>query len=476
MKSLFFRIFLTLLLTIACISAGAIYLTRVYYDGYKIEKIPDSLMEQLASSATHTLQQRGKRHLRLWLRGLREEKEIVAFLLTDRLKPIGVKRIPRFLRREFGAFKHEWSQEHHSEFDEDNDAHHEHERHWGDDGYDRPRFQWLRTERNGNEYIFVAANVPKPWKGSSMFTKSVVFFLVFTIVSSFVIAWVVAAPLRRLQKTTRDFAAGQWETRTSQALKKRKDVIGDLGREFNHMADAISNLITSQQRLLRDISHELRTPLARMRVAVELIPPSQGSGDAAVQRLRTEVGRLDSLIGEVLSLTRLKGGFESFNERVFDLMQSLANIVDDAEYEFGEQPKSIKLVGPEHFWVRLDEEKISSAVENLVRNAMRYTQAETCVQVSLNVGSDAYRICVEDHGPGVPEADLPKLFDAFFRVQEARDRESGGHGVGLAIAKGIAEHYRGTLSAHNRAEGGLCVELYLPKSTMEKEPPQPDSD
>jgi len=278
------------------------------------------------------------------------------------------------------------------------------------------------------------------------------------------IAWLLIRPLRQLQGATRRLADGDLDVRVPPRIARRRDALGDLGREFDRTAGRVQALLGSQRRLLRDVSHELRSPLARIQVALALAEDRSSGGENELARIRGELDRLDVLIGQVLTLTRLDSGVDELHLAELDLRELLERVVADAGYEGLARGVSVRLDGERWATLHADAERLHSALENVVRNAVRYTAEGSEVSIARAADEPPGRLCIQvrDHGPGVPDEDLPRLFDAFYRSGEARDAASGGHGVGLAIARSVLCAHGGGIRAENHPGGGLLVTLSLP--------------
>jgi len=278
----------------------------------------------------------------------------------------------------------------------------------------------------------------------------------------FLLARHIANPIRQLQSAASRIADGDFSVRASPALAQRNDELADLARDFDAMADRIQSLLQKQQELLGDISHELRSPLTRLTVSLELAR----RGDAtAFDRIDTDLKRLGGLIDQILTLTRLQTQADRSTQIPASLRTILESIADDARLEGQSEKKSVQLDQPDDCRIKCDPNLLRSCIENVVRNALRYTEPGTsvAVHVALNGGTPPLaEIRIADQGPGVPLEALPRLFEPFFRVSGARDRSSGGTGLGLAISQKVAKLYGGSIEARNRATGGLEVIITLP--------------
>jgi two-component system sensor histidine kinase CpxA len=283
------------------------------------------------------------------------------------------------------------------------------------------------------------------------------------------LAMYLTSPAIKLRRATRQLADGDLSARVAAKMGRRRDELADLGRDFDQMAERIESLMLSERRLLGDISHELRSPLARMNVALDLMEENVNEeGAAYLQRIRREANRLNEMIGQLLELSRLESGTAKVQDTVIDLPQLLEGIVADAEFEAASLDRHVRLVHADDCQTSGAPELLRSAIENVVRNAVRYTAKKTTVEIELKkipaetTVSPQCQITVRDFGAGVPMESLPHLFHPFYRITDARDRQSGGTGLGLAISERAIRFHGGTIKATNAPEGGLLMEISLP--------------
>ncbi len=293
----------------------------------------------------------------------------------------------------------------------------------------------------------------------------------------YVLAWFMTKPIVRLRTATRQLAEGDLTARAGGLKDKGHDEIAGLVRDFDAMAGRLEDLMKAQSRLLNDISHELRSPLARLNVALGLARQRSGPESAAMlERIELEAARLNELIGRLLTLARLEDGQQNIPTTLVPLNDVVLSVAEDAEFEAQARHCHVRSQIPEGDWVvRGDPSLLHSAVENVVRNAIRYTREGTTVEIILErvidpQGEEAV-VRVTDCGDGVPPDALEKLFEPFYRLDNARDRQTGGVGLGLAITERAVRYHGGRVAALNRAEGGLMVEIHLPIL-----PVQPDVD
>ncbi len=324
----------------------------------------------------------------------------------------------------------------------------------------------------GQLFIYVA-HIPRPPFQPTFQTLGLRLLVVLVIGGIFCywLARYLTTPIFKLRTTTNELAEGNLGARVATNLVKRRDEVGQLGRDFNVMAERLESMVKAQQRLLGDISHELRSPLARLGVALGLARQRSGAeANGALDRIERESDNLNEMISQLLTLTRLESGTDSRKRTEVDLAALVREVADDADFEARSVNRSVQVVSSDDCSINGVEELLRSAVENVVRNAVRYTPEGTAVEVSLrkqNGGSDNFAvISVRDRGNGVPEGALERIFRPFYRTEDARDRQSGGGtGLGLAITERAVRMHGGSVQAVNAADGGLAVEMRLGLST-----------
>jgi two-component system sensor histidine kinase CpxA len=287
------------------------------------------------------------------------------------------------------------------------------------------------------------------------------------LVSGLVCFWLarhITWPIAHLRLATQKLSAGNLDVRVGHKLGRRRDELGRLATDFDRMAEQLQKLLTSQQQLLRDVSHELRSPLARLQVALELARSrSDGRIDSELDRIESEAERLNDLIGQVLALARMDAaGNRALNRQDTNLRQLLEDIVADAQFEAQSRQRQIVIESADDCTLAVDEALLHSAIENIIRNALKYTAAHTPVEVKLESLPQMVRLTIRDHGEGVTAERLDDLFKPFVRLSEARDRDSGGYGLGLAIAERAIQLHDGLIQARNCADGGLSISIELP--------------
>lgn len=259
----------------------------------------------------------------------------------------------------------------------------------------------------------------------------------------------LAAPVRALARTMERFGRGDLEARSAIA---RKDEIGDLARSFNQMAERIASLLAAERRLLQEISHELQSPLARLAVAAKLTRTAEDRETAAA-RVQKEVERMSAMVAALLDLARAEGDAGTRRRERVRLDELLREIVSDCEWEAGERGCTVR-AAIEEISVEGDEELLRRALENVMRNALRHSPEGGEVEVSLRVVGAEAEVVVRDHGPGVPEESLEKIFAPFYRIGEA------GTGLGLSLARRAVLLHQGRIAAEN-AGPGLRVRIRL---------------
>lgn len=282
---------------------------------------------------------------------------------------------------------------------------------------------------------------------------------------SLLLARYLAAPIERLRRATRFYAQGDFSQRVGPTLGRRRDEIVDLAYALDDMAERLDALLASQRDLLRDVSHKLRSPLARVQAALGLAWQSSQGAEAELARIEREIDRLNEMIGTILSVSRLESRVQPPLRETVDLAEILAEIAEDARVEGAALGVGVALEGETLAPFQGDPALIHSALENIVRNALRHSPQGGVVTVAVGrgrgaEGKDEYAIRVIDTGPGVPREMLEKIFDPFVRVDA--NRSGGGAGLGLAIARRAVLAHGGRLHAENMQQGGLCLTVRLP--------------
>jgi signal transduction histidine kinase len=318
----------------------------------------------------------------------------------------------------------------------------------------------------GHEYIFATELPAGPRAAFGMDKAAIVLrFAVAFSVSGFIcylLALYLTGPILRLREASQQLAEGMLSARASASIERRGDELGALGRDFNRMAARIEELISRQRQLVYDISHELRSPLARLNVALDIAREGK-AGNLPFEHMESDLIRLNEMIGRVLTIARLDTAMKPIEMTTVDIKDLVRQIADDARFEAQKRNVLVNLAAEQQCHVYGNAELLHSAIENVLRNAIRYTAAGTSVDVSLGT-EDKSRVLLVicDHGKGVPESDLQRIFQPFYRVAEARDRESGGVGLGLAIADRVLRIHGGTIWAENMQPEGLKVLIEIP--------------
>jgi two-component system sensor histidine kinase CpxA len=454
--SLLARIFASFWVAMVLIVAGAIGVTL-----YMLAEQPEGPWRDpavLAEQAAAALQSGGERALKHWLTGL-ERSQLESRLII--VGPSGAdllgRPIPRFMaRRLAGNLPEPGHDAHPAPPDPGRGARY------------RPP-QPLPLIIAGDGTVYRLALIPRrPGFFGTLEVPQVrgAILLLAVLVTALLSWWVarsVSRPVRALTSATRALAGGDLDIRLPAQVSKRRDELGVLARDFDHMARRLRELVRGRERLLRDVSHELRSPLARMQVAVALGRQPGADVGQSLQRIEGEAQRLDALIDQVLRLSRLDAGAAALRLEPVDLVGIVDQVARDAGFEGQGRDVHVQWHPPEgSILVRADGELLASAIENVVRNALRYSSPGGVVEVALHAREREAQLIVRDHGPGVPEGDLQRLFEPFFRVAESRSRDSGGDGIGLAITARVLAAHGGGARALNATGGGLQIELSLP--------------
>ena len=455
MNSLFFKIFISFWLTLLLFAGSTIWLASNYLDDVRSEHNTSGLharMSGYSQEAQRIISAGDLATLKKWLTSVDHHEAIPILLIDQHGEELLGRQVPARIMRRMARWNHQL---------EDNDGEHEHQH--------RPRVRRLIVSPDGNRYWLVpdyqSITLGRVLKRPHVIAIPVLLATIIGGLVCFALARYLTAPLGRLKQATERMASGDLSHRVAPGLRGRKDEIADLAEGFDYMAERLEQLVGSHKQLLRDASHELRSPLARLQVALGLTRQrADASLDTELDRIERETERLNELIGQLLSLARLESGGISTTKSEIDLEVLLKAITEDASFEARANNKGVKLELEVGGIITGDEILLHSAIENIVRNAVRYTGQGTDVEIRVQYDAEnrSYLISICDHGPGVPEAMLPHLFEPFVRVAEARDRESGGYGLGLAIAERAIRMHGGKITASNRSGGGVCMEIDLP--------------
>ena len=453
MHRLYWKIFLSFWIALILFAGATIFATSQFLDRLREEQQITSPFERFRSYAAdgqRIAQRDGIEGLRKWMAAL-DRTEIVPLFLVDRdghdlLGRQVPERLAERLAREANR---------------------------------PPRFPGPEPRRimialpDGTEYRMVpdfqAVTLGRVLRRPRVIALPLVIAAVVSGLVCLLLARYLTAPIGRLRRATEAYAAGDLKPRVAPTLGSRRDEIADLARGFDRMAQRLQELMTSQRQLLSDVSHELRSPLARLQVALGLARQrADGRATAEFDRIERETELLNDLIGQLLSLSRLESGVMKPEREPIDIGEILAAVAADADFEARANNRRVEVAQVAPTVIQGDAALLHSAIENIVRNAVRYTAENTTVRLSLDRAGDRAKgltIRIRDYGPGVPEEMLPRLFEPFVRVDDARDRTRGGYGLGLAIAQKAIRLHGGEVTARNEPEGGLSVIVTLPVTT-----------
>jgi two-component system, OmpR family, sensor histidine kinase CpxA len=328
----------------------------------------------------------------------------------------------------------------------------------------------------GHRYLFVISRRhtgrPGGWHDvlHFAFPQLPVAIIVFGI-TTFVVVLLLMRPIGKLRAAARRLANGELSTRVAKPDGEERlfggDEIQGLVHDFNYMAEQLERLVSAQKLLLRDVSHELRSPLARLSVALELAREEAPTAMVEhLQRIEREAGRLNLLIGQLLRLSSMETTNAASRMEQFSVSALVDELLPDAEFEAQQRQCTIRVRNHCDCRVQGNPELVYRAIENIVRNAIRYTRKESEVELNFacedRAGTHTVTLEVSDAGPGLPEEELENIFLPFYRADDARQRDTGGFGVGLAIADRAVRLHHGEVRARNRAGGGLTISLTLP--------------
>jgi len=448
MRSLLIRIFLSFWLIIG-ITAGVAALSGYFY----AERLRDAFesfdYEETMLEASAALEMSGREGLVQWLNDAPSNTDLTIYVIDGEKQDILGRPLPRRIERQL----------------------HWHERRMRGHDIDEHVPRNLRRPRpfsqlispNGEVYTLDVTSAHYPptlWRGISQRTLLLILALIVSGAISYLLARAIANPIRKLRDATVSLADGNLDVRVGESIGRRRDELGMLASDFDSMADKLSRAAAQQTELSQNISHELRSPLARMRVALELA--KRQSGDLPeFERINDEAERLDDLIGQILSYTRMDSNpqIEAVDIALADLINE---VVENVNYECksdGFGGVTVQSSFESSPVIHGYSDALVSAIENILRNAVRHSPAGSTVTVGVTQENQAARIEIKDQGEGVEDTDLPHLFEPFYRTRNAPDT---GTGLGLAIAERAIGLNGGQVTAENMPERGLRVIVTLP--------------
>jgi len=322
----------------------------------------------------------------------------------------------------------------------------------------------MLPQPDGGKLHFISHLFPPFW-GTGEIVRTAIMFLVVSGVC-YLLARSLTIPIRKLQRIAQQIAEGDYSVRVGKIPGGTGSELAALGRDFDIMVERTEKVIGAQKRLLRDISHELRSPLARLNVALELAKKQLNAQDSiSLNKIGKESVRLNELIGHLLILARLESGAGLLAVEEINLTGLVREVAEDVDFEASSKGAGVEIAFAQEVSVTGSRELLRRAIENIVRNAAQYTERDTLVQIFLSAEGKEAEIRVVDSGTGVPEQDLPHLFEPFYRVAKARERQTGGAGIGLAIAEQAIKAHGGKVIAQNGVgQKGLVVTVTFPRS------------
>lgn len=340
-----------------------------------------------------------------------------------------------------------------------------------------PMVRLATSATDGNRYLLFSARTggnpaagsppppanrpPPPGDARFLPTVPLATALFASLLFAVLLAWYIAKPIRSLRSAFDGVARGNLAIRIAPAMGRRRDELADLGRDFDHMVGQLQALMEGQRRLLHDVSHEMRSPLARLQVAIGLARQQPHKQEESMRRIERESERMDILVGELLTLSRLEAGVGSGVQENIPAQQLVADVAEDARFEAEANGRKVVLDRGAEVIFAGQVELLHRALENVLRNAIRHTPPGSTVQIQsrLDERNNTLTLLILDEGPGVAEGELETIFEPFYRGEKP---VGTGHGLGLAIARRIIHAHGGKIRASNRSRGGLCVEISLP--------------
>lgn len=460
MRSLYWKIFISFWLASILIIVTTAWVSSEITQSSSRPTHERFFMDSYANAAVSTYLSSKEKGLRLWLAHAAKERHMQFYLLSSDSGIIANGAIPAQVAR-LGV---------------------QHQKDELDDGLIRMGNQLISHEimaTNGTTYRLVAlsyspihSKIEIPW-------LDLLLRLGIAIAVSGAICYLLSVyltqPLASLSSAAKSLARGHLKTRVQRFRGHYQDEIDLLSSEFNRMAEQLEQLVNSKERLLQDISHELRSPLTRLQLAIALARKyEQVENRSYFERMERECLHLNHLIGDILEFARLNKPEHTIDIEKTSISDLLCGIVEDARFEFGESSTKAHLIyleqPEEAFFADVDTKLLARAVENILRNALKYSPANSPVHLMLSHNETRFQIRICDKGPGVPKKELRKIFAPFYRVDTARQSSTGGFGLGLSIASKAIRAHHGHIRAENQVDGGLCVIIDLPIRAVDNTP------
>ena len=459
MYSLFWKIFLTFWFTILIVELSTAWIT-VDLSEYEIHPILEKENDKFIASSTEAvsiLTSEGLPGLRTWLQQDQNLKGVAEiFGINQRHEEVINRPLPSTVKVILdNDYANQTLSDHYQPI--------------------KHMLRFSTTTPDGDDYLVISLFEHPPLIQYLFAPQRVALGVLVSGLICFLLASYFTSPLTRLRRSTAMLTLGEFDTTSLQQLRNRNDEFGALAVDFEKMADRMHDLLNTQKQLLRDISHELRSPLARIRVALGLARNKYQSNDLEEHdRIEMEIERLEFLIRELLTFVKIDPNNAIPMSNV-DICELLEHVVTDARYELQQATISqkINLYCPGTIDIYADAHLLHRAIENIIRNAGYYSPNNSTITIRCSLRKTSIQIIIEDEGPGIPEDMLEKIFQPFVRVSTARESDTGGSGIGLAIAKRIVDTHKGTISANNKTGSqGLMVKVCLPlpsKQTSESE-------
>ena len=463
MNSLFWKIFITFWFALILFTALSLTYTSHYLKTTRSEietNQPRTHLQNHIAEVNRIAQSQGIDAVRKWLIKLDHEVAVPHLLIdengNDLLKREVPNRILRRVNRRNAKYDYYSDDSNHAENGNHDDHEYKRRTRHRPIIIDHMRYHLVPDHRSIT--LDRVLNRPK------VITIPLIVATLISGIICFLLARYLTSPLSRLRAATSAMAKGNLDYRVAHTMGRRKDEIVELAIDFDNMATQLQKLLSSHKQLLRDASHELRSPLARLQVALGLAQKkSNGEIDKELSRIELETERLNELIGQLLSLARLETNTSEIQFEKINLATLLTEVVDDAQYEAVSKKKQVNLKNKVDCQIKGNPMLLKSAMENVIRNAIRHTEVNTSVDITMQAGdNNQMLIQIKDHGPGIEEDMIDKIFEPFVRTSSARDRQSGGYGLGLTIAKRAINLHKGEITAKNNTESGMSVLIQLP--------------
>ncbi|PKM93697.1 MAG: two-component sensor histidine kinase [Firmicutes bacterium HGW-Firmicutes-1] len=290
-----------------------------------------------------------------------------------------------------------------------------------------------------------------------------IFSLIFALILGYIMARRLSIPIARVIDSAQKISKGYFHDRINEASNTKE--IGQLTESVNQLAQTLETQEVLRKRLTGDVAHELRTPIATLQSHMEAM--IDGIWEPELQRLEScheEIMRIGRMVGDLEKLAQYESENLILTKTEFDISQVMKRILHNFENDYNSKKIKVDFIGKEEF-IEADQDKMSQVIVNLLSNALKYTPQGGILEIAVFADESFTKITINDNGSGIPENDLPYIFERFYRADKSRNRLTGGSGIGLTIVKAIIDAHKGTILVKSELGKGTQISISIPKKS-----------